>query len=99
MAEHTAMAVASEQATGDTVPSLRIGFTTDRKAVEFSINGKFSLYNNAGVALVRNVTATSSWHLHIELISPAEYYYNILIGKFGVYSFSVVNLEALLIAE
>jgi hypothetical protein len=67
------------------IPTLRIGFTTERKTIEFDVAGKFSLFDNAGITLAKNVYATSSWHLHVGQIQPANYYYNILLGKFRTY--------------
>ena len=66
-------------------PTLRIGFTTKRPGIEFQVSGKFSMYNHAGVALVNKVAALSVWHLHIEHLYPATYYYNILLGQFKTY--------------
>ena len=46
------------------IPTLRIGFTTEKDTIELEIDGKFSLFDHAGIALVKDVHASSSWYLH-----------------------------------
>jgi len=63
-------------------PTLRIGFTENKDAIEFKSAGRFTVYNNEGIAILRNVTSPTKWRIKIEQSYNAKYCYNILLGKF-----------------
>ena len=66
---------------GDT-PVLRIGLTEYKDSIEFKSTGRFSVYNNEGIAFLKNISSSSKWRVKIEQSYNARYSYNILLGKF-----------------
>ena len=63
-------------------PILRVGLTENKESIEFKSSGKISVYNNEGIALLKNVTSPTKWKIKIEQSYNAKYSYNILLGKF-----------------
>ena len=66
----------------DGMPILRIGLIERRDYVEFRLNGRFSVFNDQGVSILKDVVSTVKWRAKIEKYSPAKYIYNVLLGKF-----------------
>lgn len=67
----------------DDIPKLRVGFVEECDLLDFKLSGKFSVYNDQGIAILEGVTAPLRWRLKIENRQSAKYEYNILINKFA----------------
>ncbi len=66
----------------DGMPILRIGLIENRDSIEFRLTGRFSVVNDQGVSILKDVASSVKWRVKIEHYSPAKYTYNILLGKF-----------------
>jgi len=66
-------------------PILRIGLTENKDIIEYKSTGRFSVYNNEGIAILKSVTSHSKWKIKVEQSYNAKYAYNILLGKFTDY--------------
>ncbi len=66
----------------DGMPILRIGLIENRDSIEFRLSGRFSVFNDQGVSILKDVASTVKWRVKIEQYSPAKYIYNVLLGKF-----------------
>lgn len=66
----------------DRVPILRIGLLEHRDSIEFRSSGRFSVLNDQGMPILKEVTSTVKWRVKIQQRQPAKYIYNILLGKF-----------------
>jgi len=72
----------SENTYPDGMPVLRIGLIESRDSVEFRLTGRFSVLNNQGVSILKDVASSVKWRVKIEQYSPAKYIYSVLLGKF-----------------
>jgi stage II sporulation protein D len=66
----------------DGMPILRIGLIENRDSIEFRLTGRFSVFNDQGVSILKDVASSVKWRVKIEQYSPAKYFYNVLLGKF-----------------
>ena len=67
----------------DGMPILRIGLVESRDSIEFRLSGRFSVLNDQGISILKDVESSVKWRVKIERYSPAKYTYNILLGKFN----------------
>ena len=58
----------------DGMPILRIGLIENRDSIEFRLTGRFSVFNDQGVSILKDVVSTVKWRVKIEHYSPAKYY-------------------------
>ncbi len=82
----------------DDLPKLRVAFVEKCDYVDFKLSGKFSVFNDQGIAILEGVTAPLRWRLKIDNRQPAKYEYYILINKFYSKE-SAVEQEYLLIEK
>ncbi len=66
-------------------PIVRIGLKEKKESVEFKLNGKFSVFNNEGVAILKNMITPNKWRIKVEFSYPAKYAFNILLKKYDDY--------------
>ncbi|MBD3290298.1 SpoIID/LytB domain-containing protein [candidate division KSB1 bacterium] len=66
-------------------PIVRIGLKEKRDSLEFRTRGSFSIINNEGVAILKNMITPEKWRIKVERQYRAKYAYNILINKFDAY--------------
>ena len=66
----------------DGIPILRIGLIENRDSIEFRLTGRFSVVNDQGIPILKDVASSVKWRVKIEHYLPAKYTYNILLGKF-----------------
>lgn len=71
-----------ENQNADDMPILRIGLIEGRDSIEFRLTGRFSVYNDQGVSILKDVASSVKWRVKIVQHSSAKYAYNILLGKF-----------------
>jgi len=64
------------------MPVLRIGLTESRDSVDFRLSGRFSVLNDQGMSILKDVASQVKWRLKIEQRLPAKYRFGILVGKF-----------------
>jgi len=64
------------------MPVLRIALVEPRDAVDFRLTGRFSVMNDQGVAILKDVASSVKWHLKLRQFSPAKYAFYIVLGKF-----------------
>lgn len=64
------------------MPVLRIGIIESRDSVEFKATGRFSVLNDQGIPILKEVASPVKWRIRITPRQPAKYVYNILLGKF-----------------
>lgn len=64
------------------MPILRIGLMENRDSVEFKATGRFSVLNDQGIPILKEVASPVKWRVRITPKQPAKYVYNILLGKF-----------------
>ena len=67
----------------DGMPVLKIGLIEHRDIIEFKSTGKFSVFNDQGIAILKGVTAPVKWRVRATNRQPAKYEYCILLEKFG----------------
>ena len=66
----------------DKMPILRIGLKESKDSIEFKPSGKFSVFNDQGVAILKEVSSSVRWRLRVNQQQPAKYSYSVLLGKF-----------------
>lgn len=71
-----------EKPYADGMPILRIGSIENRDSIEFRLTGRFSVFNDQGVSILKDVASSVKWRVKILQYSPAKYIYNLLLGKF-----------------
>ncbi|UCE08014.1 MAG: hypothetical protein JSW07_08290, partial [bacterium] len=64
------------------MPILRIGLIESRDSIEFKLTGRFSVLNDQGVSILKDVASSVKWRVKVEQRLSAKYSYNILLGKF-----------------
>ena len=64
------------------MPILRIGLMENRDSVEFKATGRFSVLNDQGIPILKEVASPVKWRVRITPKLAAKYVYNILLGKF-----------------
>ena len=63
-------------------PILRIGLLENRDSIEFRLSGRFSVFNDQGISILKDVASSVKWRLKIQKRLAAKYAYSILLGKF-----------------
>lgn len=66
----------------DDMPVLRIGLVEERDSVEFKLSGRFTVLNDQGIPILKDVTSPMKWRVRVEPRQPARYSYSVLLGKF-----------------
>lgn len=66
----------------DGMPILRIGLIESRESIEFRLSGRFSVFNDQGISILKDVASSVKWRMKIQQRSPAKYAFSILLGKF-----------------
>lgn len=64
------------------MPILRIGLMENRDSIEFRLSGHFSVFNDQGISILKDVASSVKWRLKIQQRLAAKYGYSILLGKF-----------------
>lgn len=64
------------------MPILRIGLIESRDSIEFRLSGRFSVLNDQGIAILKDVTSNVKWRVKIEQRQPSKYTYSIVLGQF-----------------
>ncbi|MFZ5518823.1 MAG: SpoIID/LytB domain-containing protein [Candidatus Zhuqueibacterota bacterium] len=72
----------SENFTTDDMPVLKIGFEEERDLIEFKSSGRFTVLNNQGMPILKDVTSPMKWRVKVEQKQPARYSFGVLVGKF-----------------
>jgi len=67
------------------MPILRIGLIERRDSIEFRSSGRFSVLDDQGMAILKDVTSPVKWRVKIGKCLPAKYTYSALLGKFVDY--------------
>ena len=67
----------------DSSQGLRVGFVEQRDFWDFKLTGSFSVYNEQGEAILRNVPPTFRCRVQLENWQPAKFEYQILIDRFS----------------
>ncbi len=67
------------------MPVLRIAIEEPRDAVDFRLTGRFSVMNDQGVAILKDVASSVKWRLKLRQFSPAKYGFYIVLGRFYDY--------------
>ncbi|MDZ7263633.1 MAG: SpoIID/LytB domain-containing protein [candidate division KSB1 bacterium] len=66
----------------DGMPMLKIGFVENRETIEFRSTGRFSVLNDQGLPILKDVTSPAKWRIKVTLRQSARYLFNIVLGKF-----------------
>ncbi|NOZ62611.1 MAG: SpoIID/LytB domain-containing protein [Calditrichaeota bacterium] len=66
----------------DSSQGLRIGFVEQRDFWDFKLTGPFSVFDERGEAILKNVPPTFRCRIQLENWQPAKFEYQILIGRF-----------------
>ncbi len=66
----------------DSSQGIRVGFVEQRDFWDFKLTGPFSIYNDRGEAILRNVPPTFRCRVQLENWQPAKFEYQILIDRF-----------------
>lgn len=66
----------------DGMPLLKIGFIENRETIEFRSTGRFSVLNDQGLPILKEVTSPAKWRIKVTLRQSARHVYNIVLGKF-----------------
>jgi len=72
----------TENITTDDMPILKVGFEEYRDAIEFKSSGRFTVLNNQGIPILKDVTSPMKWRVRVEQRQPARYMFGVLVGKF-----------------
>ncbi|MDZ7376438.1 MAG: hypothetical protein ONB13_07440, partial [candidate division KSB1 bacterium] len=64
------------------MPVLRIALEEPRDAVDFRLTGRFSVMNDQGVAILKDVASSVKWRLKLKQFSPPQYAYYLVFGRF-----------------
>ena len=64
------------------MPILRIGLIENRDTIEFKSTGRFSVLNDQGLPILKEVTSSAKWRIKVTLRQPAKFVYTIILGKF-----------------
>lgn len=66
----------------DGMPLLKIGFIENRETIEFRSTGRFSVLNDQGLPILKEVTSPAKWRIKVTLRQSARYVHNLVLGKF-----------------
>lgn len=67
------------------MPVLRIALEEPRDAVDFRLTGRFSVMNDQGVAILKDVASSVRWRLKLKQFSPPKYAFYLVLGRFSDY--------------
>jgi len=65
------------------MPILRIGLSENRDSIEFRLSGRFSVFNDQGISILKDISSSVKWRMKVQQLSSAKYTYSILLGKFN----------------
>ncbi len=72
----------NEKSVDEGMPVLRIGILEERDSAEFKLTGRFTVLNDQGVPILKDVTSPMKWRVKVEPRQSPRYTYAVLLGKF-----------------